>query len=657
MEEILNQLELSEESIKLYLEAFGKDILSFQELKLVIPEISEKNLIKRINELLNAGLLIQVNIDKDISQTDFFAIPPFDPILNYFKNIKMSFSDISRALNDLINSTTKDIFENNKIELETVYKGFKDIEKDFVEDSLLQKKDAEDISKQMDVIKKIAEIISDIQNMIKDISQTEFSNLIKRFVNLKEELKSKIESLEIKKKKEELLLQILDDTFKDKLTNIVKDFLNTSNSMIKQEFNKVPFNEIIDNVIHSRDDFKIMLLNLLNSFELNINKISDLINDKKKNLNQNFDELKNQIINKINTIVQKTIKQIENLNDPIITLISESKLKTTSVKTDITKKSQEIRSLTKIKQYLLSSIENSKEELLLIIPKIEDYIEIGMFKKLPKTLKIKIASSDPHVNSKVKQFKELSNLEFRKYDKQDFIGIKSDNNLVGFGLILKNKDPMDNFIGITSKNSILIDLLKPSLYKIWSDAEHGSSRIFVEEKKYDFPKVENMTISQEKEINNIEKKRINIPKSTEPPKNIPPLSDISEMSMEPKNLELKQEPMNTPPFQKQNTESITSESVKFISLVNPKVRDRSGMIINEAFNALIQNINIYTGETLSQELNRITELILEKRGFSVTLHNIRTTINDYKNQKILLTIEQKNKIFNIIEEWKKRLFT
>jgi len=216
---------------------------------------------------------------------------------------------------------------------------------------------------------------------------------------------------------------------------------------------------------------------------------------------------------------------------------------------------------------------------------------------------------------------------------------------------------MDNFIGITSKNSILIDLLKPSLYKIWSDAEHGSSRIFVEEKKYDFPKVENMTISQEKEINNIEKKRINIPKSTEPPKNIPPLSDISEMSMEPKNLELKQEPMNTPPFQKQNTESITSESVKFISLVNPKVRDRSGMIINEAFNALIQNINIYTGETLSQELNRITELILEKRGFSVTLHNIRTTINDYKNQKILLTIEQKNKIFNIIEEWKKRLFT
>ena len=116
------------------------------------------------------------------------------------------------------------------------------------------------------------------------------------------------------------------------------------------------------------------------------------------------------------------------------------------------------------------------------------------------------------------------------------------------------------------------------------------------------------------------------------------------------------EPKNTPSFQKQNSESITSESVKFISLVNPKVGDRSGMIINEAFNALIQNINIYTGETLSQELNRITELILEKRGFSVTLHNIRTTINDYKNLKILLTIEQKNNIFNIIEEWKKRLF-
>ncbi|MBN1214283.1 MAG: hypothetical protein JXA99_02460 [Candidatus Lokiarchaeota archaeon] len=657
MEEILNKLELSEESIKLYLGTFGKDILSFQELKLIIPEIIEKNLIKRLNELLNAGLLIQVNTDKDVSQTDFFAIPPFDPILNYFKNIKVSFSDISRALNDLIDSTTKDIFKNNKIELETVYKDFKDIEKDFVEDSLLQKKDAEDISKQMDVIRKIGEIISNIQNIIKDISQTEFSNLIKRFVTLKEELKSKIESLEIRKKKEELLFQILDDTFKDRLGNTVKDFINTLNSMIKQEFNKVPFNEIIENVIHSRDDFKIMLLNLLNSFELNINKISDLINDKKTNLNQSFDELKNQIINKINSIVQKTIKKIENLNDPIITLISESKLKTTSIKTDIIKKSQEIRSLTKIKQYLLSSIKDSKEELLLIIPKIEDYIEIGMFKKLPKTLKIKIASSDPHVNSKVKQFKELNNLEFRKYDKQNFIGIKSDNNLIGFGLIIENKDPMDNFIGISSNNSILIDLLKPSLYKIWSDAEHGSSRIFVEEKKYNFPKVENMMISQEKEINSIGKNRIHIPKSTEPPKNIPPPSDISEMSVEPKNFKLEQEPINTSSFQKQNSELNINESVKFISLVNPKAGDNSGMIINEAFNTLIQNINIYSGETLSQELNRITELILEKRGFSVTLHNIRTTINGYKNQKILLTIEQKNKIFNIIEEWKKRLFT
>ncbi|MBY8981520.1 MAG: hypothetical protein KGD57_01105, partial [Candidatus Lokiarchaeota archaeon] len=83
----------------------------------------------------------------------------------------------------------------------------------------------------------------------------------------------------------------------------------------------------------------------------------------------------------------------------------------------------------------------------------------------------------------------------------------------------------------------------------------------------------------------------------------------------------------------------------------------AGMVINDVFNTLIQNINNYTGEILAQDLEKIADLILEKLGFSVTLHNIRRAINDHKNQKIMLTIEQKNEIFKSIEDWKQRLFT
>ncbi|MBY9005292.1 MAG: hypothetical protein KGD63_00880 [Candidatus Lokiarchaeota archaeon] len=658
MEKILSQLKLSEESIKIYLESFGKDVLSFQELNSILPEINEKDIIVNLNELLNAGLLIQTNIVKDISLTEFLAIPPYNPILDYFKNIEASFSEIRSALDSLIVKTTNEIFnKNNKIEFNTILKEYKEIENNFIEDSLLQKKDAEDISNQMDVIHKVGDIILEIQNMIKNISQTQFSSLIKTFIKLKEELKSKIGGLEIKAKKEELLFQILEETFKDKLGNIVKDFVNTLNSMIKEEFSKVPFNEIIENAIHSRDDFKMLLLNLLSSFEIDINKISDVINDKKQSLDQNIDELKSLIISKLSAIIQKSIKQIEKLNNPIITLISESKLKAVSSGQNIKQKTQAINSITKIQKYLSFAINSSKEELLIIVPKIEDYLELEILKTIPKTTRIKIASSDPHVNSKVKKFKEINDLEYRKYDNQNFIGVKSDDNFIAFGIITENKDQLNNFIGILSKNNILVNLLKPSLYKIWSNAKYESDQTLIREEKYNYPEMNNVPLSQNMGI--IDNKKI-ILQGSEIPK--PPLSDpespkVPNIPIQSNNSGENKDNLYSSQIQDEKTQSSLSKQVKFLSMVNPKAGDASGMMINDAFNALIQNINIQSGETIAQELDKITELILEKRGFSVTLHNIRRFINDYKKQKMLLTTEQKNNIFKTIEEWKNRLFT
>ena len=55
------------------------------------------------------------------------------------------------------------------------------------------------------------------------------------------------------------------------------------------------------------------------------------------------------------------------------------------------------------------------------------------------------------------------------------------------------------------------------------------------------------------------------------------------------------------------------------------------------------------------ELENIAELILEKKGFSVILHKLRSKINQYKTHLGHLSEVDIKHIVESIEEWKKHL--
>ena len=110
----------------------------------------------------------------------------------------------------------------------------------------------------------------------------------------------------------------------------------------------------------------------------------------------------------------------------------------------------------------------------------------------------------------------------------------------------------------------------------------------------------------------------------------------------------RQQPLENNVKQKSVQEKETFESELF-----PKQGDEAGMQINIAFNTLILKLDSITAEDFSNELQEIAELILEKRGFSVTLHKIRSLINQYKDKNIPI---DKSQVFEEIEDFKKRLF-
>ena len=67
-------------------------------------------------------------------------------------------------------------------------------------------------------------------------------------------------------------------------------------------------------------------------------------------------------------------------------------------------------------------------------------------------------------------------------------------------------------------------------------------------------------------------------------------------------------------------------------------------------------MNNIKGDEFGKELQDIADLILEKKGFSVTLHKIRSIINKFKEKLTLLDANDKREILENIENWKKKLF-
>ncbi|MBD3193411.1 MAG: hypothetical protein GF317_00025 [Candidatus Lokiarchaeota archaeon] len=678
MNRFLEQIGLSEKSIEIYLKSLGKPAMTYYEINSLFPELEPKKFTEILEELMNNDLMFPLKASEGGRLQRYFFIPPIGPVLSYFSNIDSGFKQIETGIRDLIMKTVNDIFQNeNEIELKTVYEQYKEIRKDIEEDSLLQKKDAEDISKEMEVIGNINKIIENLHTKLKGIIQTQFGSLIKTLSSLRGKLIDNIKSVGLKKNEDEVI-QIIEDLFKAELNELVGEFNTRMDTLIEEEFNAIQTEPIIQRIIQSRNDFKMLLLNMISTYEMKFNSISDIIQKKRENLEPNFKELENKIISKTNRIIEDSINQVAGLNKPIIQLF-QSYLENYLTPTKLARQNiWEISSIVRMNEGIINSIQNVKDELILIVPKLSKYLSLEMFAQVPENALIKVVASDPQVNSMVKKFKEIPNLNYGERDNKNFIALIRDNEFVSMGFIQEDsQDPINNLIGFACNYKPIASLLRTVFSKLWSAAKIDFGGPVKDSQRKNFSQKsepqqpisssktspKNQPISSD-EVKNKTKTTI---KTTEEKTAKPSVS--KEISTELKasiDKKEKQEGEDERTEDKveaiKDSEELKSEKIKeksqsteFASKIFPKPDDEAGQAINLAFNAIISNLGSLKGKEFSNELENVADIVLEKRGFSVTLHNLRSWINDYKKIGIKLTIQQQKEIFEKIEEWKKKL--
>ncbi|MFX0188749.1 MAG: hypothetical protein ACFE8A_13545 [Candidatus Hodarchaeota archaeon] len=638
MEEFLKQLKLSDEAIKIYNECFLKSPLTYNELYSLVSDLSPDDFKNIVDELIDHDLMVQITPRKPEILVHYMIIPPIKSILDYYLNLPSNLNNIQEIIHkSMLNSLDRIFEESEVIEIDSIYNQFQDIFNDFSEDALIQKQDVEEIIADIEKFKETEKILSELKEMIPAFYQNimsvllpQITTLLKELPKLKYNIIDKIKVVELKKKEGEVI-NIIEDLFKAEIQKRLEDLILHLKKSIQEEFKKIeesiekitiePIETKIKESFQYVNDFKLLYLNVISNFEAIMNKLQKMIVKKKESLKSNLQKAENLVLKNIDSIIHDSMNQFSGLSKLMESIIHQFENKSIYSEKMSIDDLWLIKSKSRLLEEITNIITNSKGEVILIIPKIEEFLNIVQFQNLPTNLRIKIASSDAHMNSLVKSFKNIKNLEFRNIQNENRIALKGDNNKIIICLVNKDsKNPLENFIGIGSNFKPLITILTPILEATWATAS-GETVSTNEKKKSAKIKV--------------------------PPQKMPHI-EKTEAQKIPFAYES--------PVGSVETQTTESTQDNFVSNIQPKPGDELGMQINNAFNLLIQRLKTATGEEFSNELQKIADLILEKRGFSVTLHKMRSLINKYKEQLApIISQKEREEIFEEIEEFKMRL--
>ena len=652
MEDFLKTLNLSDNATHIYLKCLGKAPLSSFEIYSIVPKLSQDEYTETLNELSELGLLVPIQSEDPDVITTYLFIPPFNPIIIYIANIKRNLDSIKNQLHQLLAKTLETTFKKNSIlELDTVFQATQDIKKDIEEESIIQKQDVEDIVQGMENFNIIGEVLKDLHQRVKGVAQTEFSNLINMITETKDDIITQLGYLELKKH-EDPVRKLIERVFKQHSEELIKKFTSRLYELIETEFTNTreSLNNIVKSVFQFRDDFKMLLVNTVNNYERKINTIIDLIKTKNNELTKDLEQFEKQILDDFQRVIKNSVDSIAALNDPIDKVmknyfhsyISPEKVQLNDL--------WFIDSISRVNENIINWIAKSSHELVIILPKLEAHLSEDSFNTLNSNLKIKIASSEAHTNSFVKSLKALKNIEYRTLKNEDIIILKGDDKYLLIGILDKySQDPLDDFIGFATNHPSYFKLLRSFIQSMW---ERGSSEL------YEVPHGIGVKTESPPSL------------QTTPIKKIQPSIEVPDhiRAKEKRDSTLKRvvvksplevKPMiNTQPKTTESTNDLTKQiqnQVNFVSSAQPKLGDEAGIMINNAFNDLSQKLNKMNGETFSAELQKIADLILEKKGFSVTLHKLRSTINQYKMFVHPLTEINITQIKQDFEEWKAKI--
>ena len=474
MEDLSKFLNLSIDATQIYMECLGKFPLNFNEIYLLKPDFSKAKIESIINELKERNLLKVIKQSLSLEIDRYFAIPPFKMLRDGLIELKkwMEKDGYAQKKIEAINETI--FFKQNKIEYESIFKEFLNIKQNVENYINFFKKDSETVATTTsEGSEEDYETLKKTEQELKNIMNSELASIVVALLQLKTELKDKITEAGINNSQ----WDILKNSIKDILALHTHEKAKEVNEIITEEFKALSLRlkPKSSSVAKNQQEERIKHFEILNKLQEDIEVLNSEIISKIKNLKINLKELEKAI----NLNMSETLQAL--LNDFSINIDFFDQFLDLILKNYLEKNLSNLEKFylinkSKFKAEISQIIRNSKTFLFIIIPNLEDYIKTEDIKNAVNNLQIKIASTDSYESDIVKEILLNENVEFRRYNEVNIIGINGDNESVIIGTTSElEKDA----IFISSNYIPLINLFNFTLIKKWEESQPPVNMVLI----------------------------------------------------------------------------------------------------------------------------------------------------------------------------------
>ncbi|MFX0070799.1 MAG: hypothetical protein ACFFAO_06890 [Candidatus Hermodarchaeota archaeon] len=459
MQNLLKSFELSDEAISFYLNLYGKNLLTLNEIQILNPKISQKKLIELINLLFQSKLLIKIQPKDSSILGHFLAIPPFFTINSLIDQIKNEVVIQDGSTNKIEVIIEKVFNKQSKVELEKIYKDFQVLQNDVNKDIKTIKKELDELLDQIEGKKKAPDFLKKYEDELKNIINSELASIVIILLQMKADFQEKLKNVGITNQQWSSLKDEIKDTLalgihekSEELGNIITEEFEEIRNLVKEKFD----------IAKDRFEQKSVYLGILNMFKNEIDKFHKALLLKKNNLNLDLQSLQKSLNNEIIDLYNKTSKTASK-NIVVLEQFFQGFFENYKEYFNLTvDKFWTINNKAKLNEEILNLLKNSKREILMIIPEVNGFVPLKPLKKYSENLNIKIIASDSHESELVNSIIKNDNIKYEKLKNKDFIGLLGDDTHLIIGIYQEDKmNPLKNVIGFGTVHKPIINALMP----------------------------------------------------------------------------------------------------------------------------------------------------------------------------------------------------
>jgi len=376
MKDLLKSLKLSDNAIELYNLCYGRDLLTFSELRSLQSELSDKDFISILNELFNKNLISEIKPLSQKSLKQYLILPPFSVISNTLKELNTKIGADDSLIKEEIGKELDNILQDKgDIEIETLYNEFQKIQEGIEKDAVTIREELKDLVNSIEQKEVSSDFLNKFEEELKHMISAQLASIVIILLQLKADFEEKIKAVGITQNQ----WDAVKNEIKDALALGTHEKAQELNELISEEFADIK--EAMDSIIANRFERQVeqnsIYLGILKFFKSEINKIDHLIVQKKKLFYTEMTRLERSIKTNVSAKVQgvfnKYLGDLKVVKDVISNLVEHSSDKMAK------KRFWLINSKYKVKDEISRLLKVSKEQITIIVPEIEGYIPLEKF--------------------------------------------------------------------------------------------------------------------------------------------------------------------------------------------------------------------------------------------------------------------------------------